>query len=76
MLLKEHSSSFKNRDHVNIINYNEKYVDCARAHASPEISTCEVPRDVSRKLQLTLCAGDNGIVEVSAYCMSDGETSI
>ena len=24
--------------------------------ASPETSTCEVPRDVSRKLQLTLCA--------------------
>ena len=24
--------------------------------ASPKTSTCEVPRDVSRKLQLTLCA--------------------
>ena len=27
-----------------------------RARESPETSMCEVPRDVSRKLQLTLCA--------------------
>ena len=39
-----------------------------RERASPETSTCEVPRDVSRKLQLTLCAimCDNGVVEVSS----------
>ena len=46
-------------DHANITNYIDKnvertYIDCA--HVSPEISTCEVPRDVSRKLRLTLCA--------------------
>ena len=33
------------------------------ACASPETSTCEVPRDISRKLQLNVC--DNGVVEVS-----------
>ena len=34
--------------------------------SSPETSTCEVevPRDVSRKLQLTFVC-DNGVVEVS-----------
>ena len=30
------------------------YINCS--HVSPEISTCEVPCDVSRKLQLILCA--------------------
>ena len=31
------------------------YVNCVRERESPETSTCEEPRDVSRKLQLTLC---------------------
>ena len=45
------------------------------ASASPEPSTCEVPRDVSRKLQLTVC--DNGVVEVRKLtALSDSETSI
>ena len=38
-----------------INNYMDKNVE-ARVRASPETSTCEVPRDISRKLQLTLCA--------------------
>ena len=37
-------------------NYIDKNVRCVRVLASTETSTCEVPRDVSRKLQLTLCA--------------------
>ena len=49
--------------HGNIIISTRTYVDCARA--SPETSMCEVPSDVSRKLQLTLC--DNGVVEVRIY---------
>ena len=44
----------RSREHGNIINYINKNVE--RACASPEISTCKAPRDVSRKLQLTLCA--------------------
>ena len=52
MLLKEQLRSFKNRDHANIIDYIDKNVE---ARASPETSTCEVPHDVSRKLQLSLC---------------------
>ena len=44
--------SFQNQDHTNMaINYIDKNV-----RRLPETSTCEVPRDVSRKLQLTLCA--------------------
>ena len=57
-------------EHGDIINYVDKNVkrtctSTAHARASSETSTCEVPRDVSRKLQLTLCVCDNGIVEVS-----------
>ena len=53
-LLKEHLRSL-NRDHANIIiNYIDKNVK--RMRKSPDTSTCEVPRDVSRKLQVTLCA--------------------
>ena len=37
-------------------NQIDKNVCQLRAGVSPETSTCEVPRDVSRKLQLTLCA--------------------
>ena len=44
----------RSREHGDIIILTRTYVDCARA--SPETSTCELPRDVSRKLQLTLCA--------------------
>ena len=44
----------RSREHADIIILTRTYGDCA--HASPETSTCEVPRDVSRKLQLTLCA--------------------
>ena len=58
-LLKEHSRSFKNRDHANIINYIAKNVERTStvfAHESPKTSTCEVPRDISRTLQPTLCA--------------------
>ena len=52
---------------MNIINYNyrqerQMYVDCARE--SPETSTCEVPRDVSRKVAADFVC-DNGVVEVS-----------
>ena len=47
------------RDRSNIINYIDKNIECTstvHARASPETSTYEVARDVSRKLQLTLCA--------------------
>ena len=44
----------RSREHGDIIISTRTHVDCA--HASPETSTCEVPRDVSRKLQLTLFA--------------------
>ena len=40
-------------EHGDIIISTRTYVNCNRA--SPETSTCEVLRDVSRKLQLTLC---------------------
>ena len=56
---QEHLKSFKNRDHTNIINYIDKNVECTSvdcACESPETSMCEVPHDISRKLQLTLCA--------------------
>ena len=43
----------KSREHGDIIILTRMYVDSARE--SPETSTCEVPHDVSRKLQLTLC---------------------
>ena len=60
MLLKEQSKSFKNRDHTNMAiycNYSNKNVErTSTVRVSPETSTCEVLRDVSRKLQLTLCA--------------------
>ena len=39
----------KNRDHANIL-YIYRQERRLRARASPETSTCEVPRDVSRKL--------------------------
>ena len=42
----------RSREHGDIIISTRMYVDCA---ASPETATCEVPCDVSRKLQLTLC---------------------
>ena len=45
----------RSREHSSIINYIDKNVRRLRARASPETSTCEAPRDVSRKLQLTLC---------------------
>ena len=48
----------RSREHGDIFNYIDKNVEhtsTARARASPETSTCEVPHDVSRKLQLTLC---------------------
>ena len=41
--------------HSNIIISTKMYVDCV-CMPSPETSTCEVPRDVSIKLQLSLCA--------------------
>ena len=44
----------RSREHGNIIISTKTYVDCVCA--SPETSTCEVPSDISRKLQLTLCA--------------------
>ena len=37
-------------------NYIDKNVRRLCMRTSPKTSTCEVPRDVSRKLQLTLCA--------------------
>ena len=61
---KERSSSFKNRDHANIIinhiyNKNVERVKCVsrlRARASPKASMREVyTGDVSIKLQLSLC---------------------
>ena len=49
----------RSREHGDIMNYIAKNVErtsTAHAHMSPEPSTCEVPRDVSRKMQLSLCA--------------------
>ena len=43
------------REHGDII-ISTKNVRHLRARASPETSTCEVPFDVARKLQLNLCA--------------------
>ena len=40
---------------MNIINYIDKNVE-PRVRVSPETSTYAVPRDVSRKLLLSLCA--------------------
>ena len=37
-------------------NYIDKNVHRLQVRACPKTSTCEVPRDVSRNLQLTLCA--------------------
>ena len=54
------------------IDKNVKHLLTACVLVSPETSMCEVTRDVSRNLQLTVC--DNGVVEVSL--LSDGETSI
>ena len=55
--------------------YIDKNVRRMCARESPEISTCEVPRDVARKLQLTLCpilASYSRRGKLTAY----GETSI
>ena len=46
----------RSRKDGNIIISTRTYVRRVRVHASPETSTCEVLRDVSKKLQLTLCA--------------------
>ena len=43
----------RSRECGDIINYIDKNVP---THASPETSTCEVPRNISSKLQMTLCA--------------------
>ena len=71
MLLKEHSRSFKKKSRSREYNYlilsiikNVERASTARARASPETSTCDVPNDVG----LTLPADsvyENGIVEVS-----------
>ena len=47
----------QNRDHANIliISTRTSNIHRLRARVSPETSTCEVPRDISRVLQLTLC---------------------
>ena len=47
----------RSRKHGDIITctYSDKNVCRLYVCASPETSTCEVPRDISRKLQLTLC---------------------
>ena len=51
---------FKNRDHANKIILsiikNVERTSTTRTRVSPESSTCEVPCDVSIKLQLSLCA--------------------
>ena len=44
----------RSHEHSDIIISTRTYMDCARK--SPETHTCDVPCDVSRKLQLTLCA--------------------
>ena len=47
------------QERVNVRTYIRTYLHIRRmrvhVRASPETFTCEVPRDVSRKLQLTLC---------------------
>ena len=45
----------KSREHGDIIISTRMYVDCVHMRV-PRLPTCEVPCDVSRKLQLTLCA--------------------
>ena len=50
----EYIQKSRSRKHGDIIISTRTYVDSARA--SPKTSTYKVPRDVSRKLQLTLCA--------------------
>ena len=48
----------RSRKHGDIINYIDKNIECTVrccARASPETSTCEVPCNVSIKLELTLC---------------------
>ena len=46
----------RSREHGDIINFIDKNVEpTSTARESPETSTCGVPRDISRKLQLTLC---------------------
>ena len=42
----------------------QKSRSCKHGDMSPKTSTCEVPRDVLRKLQLDFVC-DNGVVEVS-----------
>ena len=52
----------RSREHgdIIIINYIDKKIERASTvparESRPETSTCEVPRDVWRKLQPTLCA--------------------
>ena len=50
----ENIQKSRSREHGDIIISTRTYVDSARA--SPKTPTYKVPRDVSRKLQLTLCA--------------------
>ena len=55
----ENVQKLRSHKHGDIINYIDKNVERtsnARTRESPEISMCKIPRDVSRKLQLTLCA--------------------
>ena len=52
----ENVQKLRSCEHGNIINYVDKNVRRLRTCASPETSTFEVPRDISRKLQQTLCA--------------------
>ena len=55
LVIVQNSRSREHSD-INYIDMNVEHTSTARARASPEISTCEVRCDVSRKLQLTLCA--------------------
>ena len=59
MLIKEHWRLSKNRGHANIINNYIEHTSTARARERESLdfhSTCEESHDVSRKLELTLCA--------------------
>ena len=45
----------RSREHGDIIILTRMYIDCARVRESRDFHVRGLPRDVSRKLQLTLC---------------------
>ena len=66
MLLKEHSRSFKNRDHTNM--HGDIITSTSTSTLSPKTFTCKVPSDILRNLRAEFMY-DNNVVELAVCLM-------